>query len=312
MRTWIVASIVVVVVVVVALGVAGAVEAANVDIGGTWNCCGSGGAGAHVMHITDAGGKLGGTAVSPSGTTFAAISGTVSGSHATIVETYNSFDPGYVATFLGTVAGDGRSMSGTWSSNASQSGTWTAQVAAAAPPVLGKSVDAAPVSGTVLIELPGKHKLVRLTAGERIPLGSTVDATHGVVAVTAADHRGQTITGRFYDGAFRVTQKRTTAAELTDLTLTGQKITGCKPFGAVDARHHPHRSLWGSAKGNFQTVGHYASAAVRGTKWFTEDECAGTLIHVAEGFVTVDDFAHHRTFNLKAPHNFLAHPGMGG
>ena len=51
---------------------------------------------------------------------------------------------------------------------------------------------------------------------------------------------------------------------------------------------------------------------MRGTKWFTEDECAGTLIHVAEGFVTVDDFAHHRTFNLKAPHNFLAHPGKGG
>jgi hypothetical protein len=308
MRTWIVVSIVG----AVALGVASAVEAADVDIAGAWNCCGSGGAGAHVMQITDAGGKLGGKAVSSSGTTFAAISGTVSTSHVTIVETYNSFDPCYVATFVGTVADDGRSMSGTWSSNQSQSGTWSAQVASAPPPVLGKSVDAARVSGTVLIELPGKLKFVRLTAGQRIPLGSTVDATHGVVAVTAADHKGQTITGRFYDGAFRVTQKRTAAAELTDLTLTGPKISGCQPFSAVDARHHPHRSLWGSAKGNFQTVGHYASAAVRGTKWFTEDECAGTLIHVAEGFVTVDDFAHHRTFNLTAPHNFLAHPGKGG
>jgi hypothetical protein len=308
MRTWIVASIVG----VVALGVASAVQAANDDIAGTWNCCGSGGAAPNAMHITDAAGKLGGKAVSTTGTTFAAISGTVSGSHATIVETYNSFDPGYVATFVGTISGDGRSMSGSWTSNAGQSGTWSAQVAAVPAPVLGKSVDAAPVSGTVLIELPGKHKFVRLTAGERIPLGSTVDATHGVVAVTAADNKGQTITGRFYDGAFRVTQKRTPAAELTDLTLGGPKITGCKPFTAVDARHHPHRSLWGSAKGNFQTVGHYASAAVRGTKWFTEDECAGTLIHVAEGFVTVDDFAHHRIFNLKAPHNFLAHPGKGG
>src|ERR1700689_3629773 len=101
MRSWIVASIVV----VIALGVASAVEAANVDIAGTWKCCGSGGAAAHAMHITDTGGNLGGTAVSSSGT-FAAISGTVSGSHVTIVETYNSFDPGYVATFVGTVAGD--------------------------------------------------------------------------------------------------------------------------------------------------------------------------------------------------------------
>jgi hypothetical protein len=308
MRTWIVASIVV----VAALGVAGAVEAANVDIAGSWNCCGSGGAAANVMQITDVGGKLGGKAVSPSGTVFAAISGTVSGSHVTIVDTYNSFDPGYVGTFVGKVSGDGRSMSGTWSSNQGQSGTWSAHVAAAPPPVLGKSVDAAPVSGTVLVELPGKRKFVRLTAGERIPLGSTVDATHGVVGVTAADHKRKTITGRFYAGAFEVTQKRTPAAELTDLTLAGPKIAGCKAFTAIDARHRPHRSLWGSAKGNFQTVGHYASAAVRGTKWFTEDTCAGTLVHVAEGFVTVDDFAHHRTFDLKAPHNFLAHPGKGG
>ncbi len=310
MRTWIVASIVGVA--VVALGVASAAEAANVDIAGTWNCCGSGGAAASVMHITDSGGRLGGKVALPSGSVFATISGSVSGSHVNIVETYNSFAPGYVGTLIGTVSSDGKSMSGTWTSNRSQSGTWSARIAAVPPPVLGKSVDAAPVSGTVLIELPGKRRFVRLTAGERIPLGSTVDATHGVVGVTAADHKGQTITGRFYAGAFQVTQTRTPAAELTDLTLAGPKVTGCKPFSAVDARHHPHRSLWGSAKGNFQTVGHYASAAVRGTKWFTEDECAGTLIHVAEGFVTVDDLAHHRTFNLKAPHNFLAHPGRGG
>jgi hypothetical protein len=28
--------------------------------------------------------------------------------------------------------------------------------------------------------------------------------------------------------------------------------------------------------------------------------------------VLVDDFSHHRTFVLRAPHSFLAHPGKGG
>lgn len=300
------------IVAVASLGAATAVQAADVDIAGTWNCCGSGGAAASVLRITDSGGTLGGSGSLPSGTVFATLSGTVSGTHVKLVATYNSFDPGYVGTFVGTVSGDGRAMSGTWTSNQSQSGTWSARVAAVPPPVLGKSVDAARVSGTVLVELPGAHKLVRLAAGKRIPLGSTVDATHGVVGVTAADHKGKTISGRFYAGAFGVAQRRTRSAELTVLRLAGPKPTGCKPSTGVAARRRPHRSLWGSAKGNFQTVGQYGAAAVRGTKWLTEDTCAGTLIHVAEGAVTVDDFPHHRTFLLTAPHSFLAHPGRGG
>ncbi|HWF36839.1 MAG TPA: hypothetical protein VG295_15775, partial [Solirubrobacteraceae bacterium] len=61
-----------------------------------------------------------------------------------------------------------------------------------------------------------------------------------------------------------------------------------------------------------QTVGTNASATVRGTQWLTEDTCAGTLIRVARGVVSVDDFPHHRTFLLRAPHSFLAHRGRGG
>jgi hypothetical protein len=54
------------------------------------------------------------------------------------------------------------------------------------PPVLGKSVDAAPVAGVVLLKQPGKKTFTRLRAGEQIPVGSSIDATGGAVSLTAA------------------------------------------------------------------------------------------------------------------------------
>jgi YVTN family beta-propeller protein len=182
------------------------------------------------------------------------------------------------------------------------------------PPVLGKSVDVAPVSGVVLLKQSGKKAFTRLRAGERVPVGSTLDTTAGVVSLTAAlNARGKTTTGRFYAGEFRLTQKPARTAELTVLTLTGPKPTGCAAGGASAARKRPRkRSLWSSGSGGFTTVGGDASATELGTKWLTEDTCAGTLIRVTQGAVTVDDFPQHRTFVLRAPHSYLVHPGKGG
>jgi hypothetical protein len=80
----------------------------------------------------------------------------------------------------------------------------------------------------------------------------------------------------------------------------------------VAAGHSTARRLWGNVHGNFRTTGRYASATVRGTEWLTEDTCAGTLVKVARGVVSVDDFPHHRTVLVRAPHRFLSHPGPGG
>ena len=187
------------------------------------------------------------------------------------------------------------------------------------PPVAGKNVDVAPVSGTVLIKAPGATTFTQLQAGQQIPLGSTVDSTNGVVTLTTAkDAKQHTATGQFYAGIFRVTQQRQRASELTLLTLAGAKPTGCTATHAEAAkakpkpRHQTVRSLWGTAKGSFGTVGSYASATERGTKWLTQDTCGGTLVRVTQGSVSVNDFPHHRAFVLSAPHSFLAHPGKGG
>jgi hypothetical protein len=184
----------------------------------------------------------------------------------------------------------------------------------APPPAAGKSVDAAPVAGTVLVELPGKHKFTRLEAGQRIPLGTTIDATQGTVSLTSAkDKHGHAATGRFYDGAFRITQ---TPKLITNLTLAGPKPSCSASDLATAARRKPKkksRSLWGNSSGSYRISGSDGSATERGTKWFVQDSCAGTLIRVARGSVTIVDFLHHdRTFVLKAPHSFQIHPGPGG
>ena len=115
----------------VLLGVLGSLTAAGApaaspDITGTWECCGAGGAAPQVFVITHGTTPLQGEATLPSGRVFASITGTVSGNHVSMFQTYNSFAPGYTAIDAGTISADGRTMSGKWTSNAGQAGTWTA------------------------------------------------------------------------------------------------------------------------------------------------------------------------------------------
>jgi hypothetical protein len=190
------------------------------------------------------------------------------------------------------------------------------------PPAFDRSADVQLVSGTVSIELPGTHAFVPLSSLSSVPVGTVIDTTNGTVELTsAADNRGETQTGQFYSGIFKFTQTKARSqlrggrqVGVTVLTLSGGLPTGCGASGAraQAATTRTARRLWGNARGNFRTQGRYASATVRGTNWLTEDTCAGTLIKVARGVVSVDDLAHHRTVLVRAPHSFLAHPGPGG
>ena len=101
-------------------------RSAGPDLTGTWECCGGGGAAAQSFVITSGKGSLAGTGRLPGGAVFATITGSVSGDAVTIVTTYNSFSPGYVATFVGTLSPDNGTMTGSWTSNRGQAGTWTA------------------------------------------------------------------------------------------------------------------------------------------------------------------------------------------
>ena len=97
---------------------------------GTWSCCGEGGAGPQIWTITESNGTLSG-----SGPTVGPIHGSISGTSVTIV-TGPYPNGSYEATFVGTIAADGESMSGTWigeQGGPGQEGTWTATRTSGSP-----------------------------------------------------------------------------------------------------------------------------------------------------------------------------------
>ncbi len=176
-------------------------------------------------------------------------------------------------------------------------------------PQFHRQVVVKPVSGTVLVRLKGSKTFVPVSAATGVPLGSQVDVTHGRIRLSSVPKRGgKPQTAVFYGGIFTVTQP----GSITDLRLSGPKPT-CRPRGkaAVAATRHKKvrsRSLWGDGHGNFRTRGTYSAATVRGTKWFVQDTCAGTLTRVVRGVVSVRDNVRHRTRLLRAGQRYLARP----
>ena len=172
------------------------------------------------------------------------------------------------------------------------------------PPVVAKAVNVAPVSGKVLVKLPGKNKYIELLDGEQIPVGSIVDTTKGVVALTSAQNlKGGVATANFYKGVFQIAQKKA-AKPVTDLVLYGGNFGPCGKIAkkaATTAQKKLVRQLWGKGHGLFRTKGKYAAASIRGTTYQVADYCDGTLVKVTDGAVSVQDFVHNTTKSLKAP-----------
>src|SRR5579871_1328681 len=181
-------------------------------------------------------------------------------------------------TAAGAVVIDGTyscvdSSPATWSQNAQSTGKGFCRVygeaagAGTSPPtaptpVAGRSVAAAPVSGTAEVREPGSTTFVPLSSAALVMVGAVVDATRGRVQLTSAGPQG-TSTGQFYAGEFGLSQA---PSGLTNLTLAGGARCAAKAAGS--SRPAPRkRSLWGSAHGNFRTTGGYASATVLGTHW---------------------------------------------
>jgi hypothetical protein len=174
-----------------------------------------------------------------------------------------------------------------------------------AGPEFHKSVGVKLVSGRVGIRRPGSKVDVDLQGTDVIPLGSEVDAAHGVLELSSVAKSGGTPqTARFYEGVFKVTQ----TGSITNLALT-QPLASCRGKGAsAAASKTKKRHLWGDGKGSFRTAGKYSSATVRGTKWLVQDSCAGTLTRVVRGSVKVRDNVKHKTVTVAAGKSYLAKP----
>jgi hypothetical protein len=191
------------------------------------------------------------------------------------------------------------------------------------PPVPGKSVAIGLVSGKVFFKSPTGRR-TQLKADTTIPVGSQIDTLHGRVELTAAatGTGATTQKANFYQGTFKVRQRRPTsnrAATLTtDINLVGEasrsQCASARGAGAaaVSKKKGPHAvlgKLWGNGKGKFRTNGKYSSATVRGTVWLTTDRCDGTLTTVKRGTVSVRDLRRHKTVTVKAGRSYLARAG---
>ena len=102
-------------------------------------------------------------------------------------------------------------------------------------PILGETVNVAPVSGQVFVNVPAGgafaslsvpglkgRRFVPLTSARQLPVGSYLDTRKGSVSLTsAAAKKGVLFTGIFSAGVFQALQFR---SGLTDLPLEGRKL----------------------------------------------------------------------------------------
>jgi hypothetical protein len=185
--------------------------------------------------------------------------------------------------------------------------------AVAPPPVLGESVNLDERSGDVSVKVPGSDDFVALSKLSSVPVGSLVDTREGTVTLRSALPGGETQSGIFHGGLFEVRQPKD-AKGLTELKLRGAGPdcgAGSARAASVDKtrkkKRKKRRALWGRDNGGaFRTRGGNSVATVRGTAWYTEDRCDGTLTRVSQGSVTVRDLVNHRTVIVRAGHSYLA------
>jgi hypothetical protein len=176
-----------------------------------------------------------------------------------------------------------------------------------APPVLGRSVGLGAASGSVTVVLPGSSEAIPLDEGTSVPVGSVIDASRGVVELTSVrDDSGETQTGSFWGGRFRVRQSEK-GDQYTVLKLVG-RLPSCSAREKVSAAGRRRvRRLWGRDHGGrFRTRGRRGQATVRGTKWLTEDRCDGTFFRVKRGRIAVRDFGKRKTVSLGRGKSYLA------
>jgi hypothetical protein len=122
-------------------------------------------------------------------------------------------------------------------------------------PVLGKTVNASPVTGVVYVKAPTGKSLdesgdlivgaadpgagfVRLTAATQIPIGSEVNSLHGslkLVTATAKQHKTQT--GTFGGGIFKVAQAtRGESKGLVTLSLVEAAFKGAPSYSRCQSK----------------------------------------------------------------------------
>jgi hypothetical protein len=198
------------------------------------------------------------------------------------------------------------------------------------PAVAGKNVVASAVRGEVFVKLPGAVRSVAMRTlfqdpgflpikgVASLPVGSTVDARKGSLAIQAAansrpagDRRLRAHRARLAAGIFRIRQVRDRRKPGRPIPTDAVLVTGDRAQRACagSTRRRPLqrivRSLTLSGKGFFRTVGGASVATARDATFITADRCDGTLTQVGRGKVRVRDRRRNRNVTVRAGRGFL-------
>jgi hypothetical protein len=183
------------------------------------------------------------------------------------------------------------------------------------PLVAGTRVGVELVSGEVLISLPGSPRFVPLKGLATVPIGATVDASKGVIAVHAAANgfepgspRARRQTARIRAGIFRIRQARARAKKAT---IPVDMIMAHPPNAKVACsasrpRKSVVRSLTIVAKGLFRAIGGAGTATARNATFTITDRCDGTLTRVRKGRVTLKLKRRGAIVRVSAGRSYLA------
>jgi hypothetical protein len=191
----------------------------------------------------------------------------------------------------------------------------TSNAFGAPPPVFGERVNVVVRSGVVSVDTGGGFEQIRGFAS--VPVGSRLSARRGTLSIISAlppaagaaraaqAATPRTQTGIFHGGLFDVLQPREEGG-MVELRIRGRQPR-CRRTVAVGKKKRSPRSLWGNVrKGNFRIRGGNSVAAVRGTRWYVEDRCDGTVTRVSRGSVRVRDLRRGRTVVVRAGQSYLA------
>ena len=186
------------------------------------------------------------------------------------------------------------------------------------PAIAGINAIARDVHGDVFVKLPGRSSFAPLKGVASLPIGATVDARKGSVALISAanarrasDRRRRTAQARLAAGIFRIRQARARRASGRSILTDFQLLSGANAEQACarSIRAHPLkrivRTVSVSGIGLFRTTGGAGIATARNATWITTDRCDGTLIDVRRGKVTVRPLHHKRSIAVRAGHRYL-------
>jgi hypothetical protein len=175
-------------------------------------------------------------------------------------------------------------------------------------PEIAETIVVRPLSGKILVRVPGSDQFVELDATKGFPVGTEIDARNGKIQLTSEPGQGKPVQKAiFYGGIFTIVQGNDGFVELK----LSEELAPCskkKKKASAAAKKPKTRKLWGDGKGKFRTRGQYSAATIRGTRWLVEDSCEGTLTTVKNGVVSVHDFSGKKTILVRGGKSYLAKP----